>query len=754
MTPESVKPWRGVRVLVLSPTPTHPQDFGNRKRIHRICKQFSDGGAFVTFVHYPAEMEWRDTKPRSAERAMRAAWPQYFTVAPTRPLHDYPKGQDHTIDEWWDPAIGNLLKWLFSVQSFDLFIVNYAWLSKALEFAPSPVFRILDTHDKVSGRRAMLSSLGLDAEFFHTTEEEEKIALDRAHLVWAIKKEECALFETMTRTPVVPMPHLDPLRSIDPPAPDQDGYLRVGVIGARNNVNRANITAFLREAGPIFRDSFAPVKIVIAGTVCDTLVGLDDPFVELRGPVGNVLDFYRTVDCVAVPMQASTGLKIKTGEALSLGLPVVSLAHAFEGYEAADALHVLPDFAAMARALADLSFEPRDRLLPLSEASRRAHAATAARIDEALVRTAERARRREQLVVVTVDSQSLVAGTVFNLVLLSAVDFLQRLSNVTVLVVRGSAADIAGNPGVTDRFRRIVVSQDLSDMEQAGRNLAELGIETVDAEQYLRRVQPRIVVADALHPALFAGCCEAACVISRPEMIAHSERSSEFEIPGRGFRQAFALAPALSRELAGRIAGTHIKPIIESCLWQSHAVDAMRVPDHSSIKTVAFLGDPESPAVGMAAEMAQSWKLKPLVVHGVGAERAVSSAHGLACLDAAAYLAAIAEKRLPLPRFAIDLSAGAPGLPLCRELLERLHVPLVASSGVAQHGSLGLSRLPGSVATEPELWQTLRWFALGPEESFAQAFEPVWNDLESRSGWNWLWRICKKTFEAVRAEAA
>lgn len=134
--------WEGARVAVLSPTPTHPQDFGNRKRIFRVCSRYAEEGALVTFIHYPAELEWRAQIPRRAERVISRAWSQYFTIAPTRPLHEDPRGRYHTIDEWWDPAIGEFLMWLFSVESYDIFIVNYSWLSKALQFAPRSTFKI------------------------------------------------------------------------------------------------------------------------------------------------------------------------------------------------------------------------------------------------------------------------------------------------------------------------------------------------------------------------------------------------------------------------------------------------------------------------------------------------------------------------------------------------------------------------------------------------------------------------------------
>ncbi|MEI9930870.1 MAG: glycosyltransferase family 4 protein [Rhizomicrobium sp.] len=148
----------------------------------------------------------------------------------------------------------------------------------------------------------------------------------------------------------------------------------------------------MRTALPVFETMFAPIKLVIAGTICELLQATDSRFVELRGPIENVEDFYRSIDCAAVPMRASTGLKIKTGEALSLGVPIVSLTHAFEGYEPADTLHQLPDFEAMANALVDLSFAARDRLDVLAEASRTSYAVTAAAIERSFRETARRIR--------------------------------------------------------------------------------------------------------------------------------------------------------------------------------------------------------------------------------------------------------------------------------------------------------------------------------------------------------------------------
>jgi glycosyl transferase family 1 len=747
--------WAGARILVLSPTPTHPQDYGNRKRVNQICRHYADEGARITFLHYPSELEWRDTLPWRAERAMSQAWDQYYTISPKRLLHTNPQGAYHGIDEWWDEAIGDFLKWLFSVQSFDAFIVNYSWLSKAFEYAPRAVFKILDTNDKVSGRRELLESLGLDPEFFYTTEGEEKIALRRADLVWAIKEEEKLLFEKMSATPVVALPHVDPARAIERPAPDPDGYLRVGIIGARNNINWINIGEFLKVAEPVFKEQFAPVKIVIAGSVCDLLKGAKSPYVELCGRVETVDEFYKTVDCVAVPMRLSTGLKIKTGEALSLGLPVVSLAHAFEGYRPTDKLHTLADFADMAKAIADLSFQPRARLDALALASRLSHGETSSHIALAFRQSDLIARDKRRMIVMAVDSRAFVPGTIFNLVLASVQEYLRNLANLTILVVRGSAADLAGHVSVVDRFRRVVAAQDLDGMDAEREALAEIGVEVVEVETYLRRMQPKVMIAEALHPALQKASAPDAVVISRSEMIALSEGKADFSVPGKGYRRAFVAAPALSRDVARHMADAGGDCLLEPCFWRSGQVSELRGKVSGDIKTVALLGNPAAPAVVMASAMVKAWRMTPYLVCGLADDAdEASKALSIPAVRADDYVGDLVSGRRPQPTFSIDLSAGRLGLQLVRELLERLHIPVVTAQEGTVHSYLDIGVYPLQAPTERSLWDAVRSLAMDGDETRAPLLKEIWQEHESDRGWAWLWRYCVRLFETNDAEFA
>jgi glycosyltransferase involved in cell wall biosynthesis len=359
----------GKHILVLSPTPTFPLDHGNRKRIYTWCREFQRRGAKVHFVYYPLEWPFSHI-PADSVKAMQEQWDGFYMPPVTMKLYEWAKGEDHLIDEWFDRSIGDVLQFLFSRFSFDAFIVNYPFLSKAFEWCPPRTFKILDTHDKFTGRRELLERNGIQKEFFYTTEDQEKIALDRADLVWAIKDEEAEFFRTITSKPVITLPHIEPLQKIRrEQAPEDEGYLVVGMIGARNNINRLNAIRFIDAARPMFRNQLAPIKIRLAGGMCDDLAryrGVRG--IDVMGRVGSVDEFYRAVDVVLVPMSFSTGLKIKAIEAFATGLPIVANEHAVEGIPVTHPFHKCATEADVAKTCLEIAYNPT-HLDELREAS-------------------------------------------------------------------------------------------------------------------------------------------------------------------------------------------------------------------------------------------------------------------------------------------------------------------------------------------------------------------------------------------------
>src|SRR6185437_6837011 len=107
------------------------------------------------------------------------------------------------------------------------------------------------------------------------------------------------------------------------------------------------------------------------------------------------------------------------------------------------------------------------------------------------------------------------------------------------------------------------------------------------------------------------------------------------------------------------------------------APDMFPTRKHEPEKRIALLGSPWAPAMPVAVRMAQSWGLKPFVVSGLG-ENPPSKWGKVSCVRADVFASRILKGIEVPPKFAIDLSAGAPGLPLCREVLARLRVPTLS----------------------------------------------------------------------------
>jgi glycosyltransferase involved in cell wall biosynthesis len=357
------------KALILSPSASHPQDYGNRNRVFQTTSWLKDAGFAVHFVLYPYESDWVNGVPESAAD-MRAAWESFTVIPPSMTLHAPPQGEYHEIDEWWDPQIGQWLEWLFAREAFDVFVVNYTFFSKAFEFAPKTVIKILETHDIFSGRKELFLAHGASPEFFYTTPEQEKQALDRADIVVAIKDGEAEHLRALTSRDVVSVPFNVVERPIvrRPERLEREEPLKVGFIGALNTVNVLNMSRFLARFAKCERIYVPPpIEILIAGNVC-TQLHPTSPSVKLLGHVPSVAKYYENIDVVVAPMSFSTGIKIKVGEALSFGKAVVATQNGFDGFPSTDEFHSLESVDAVCRAVIKLAFD-RERLQVLENRS-------------------------------------------------------------------------------------------------------------------------------------------------------------------------------------------------------------------------------------------------------------------------------------------------------------------------------------------------------------------------------------------------
>lgn len=417
--------------LVLTPTPTHPQNFGNRKRIYSLCRRLQTLNVRIHLLHYPAESDWRDSIPERSRMDMERCWDSQYIVAPTRKLHTPSVAVDHKLDEWWDPAIGDYLSWLFSRKHFDAIVVNYIWLSKAFDFVPNGVVRILDTHDRFSDRRAMLAAEGLGPEFFHISQEDEAKGLNRADIIWAIKDDEGRFFSTLTERTIVTVAHADETRPVTRIQHSGDSeYLTLGFLGASNTINRQNVRSFLKVAIPLFRRYLAPIRLKIGGSVCDLLGELrGEPGVALTGKLDDVRKFYADIDAAIIPMGFGTGLKIKTAEALAASIPIIANSHAFEGFDAKHPWHMLATHEALAEACIELAFQ-RELLDDLRHASVDAQLAILDKVSRSIQSSVELVRHKIPKLIIVLPREAMTPNSALAILLEHSARYLAKSYSV------------------------------------------------------------------------------------------------------------------------------------------------------------------------------------------------------------------------------------------------------------------------------------------------------------------------------------
>lgn len=106
---------------------------------------------------------------------------------------------------------------------------------------------------------------------------------------------------------------------------------KCGFIGSDMFANKDGMSWFIQNVLPHINKQF-----VVAGSICDYLKGrlsANYENLEMLGRVDNVDDFYNSVEFVVSPIFLGSGMKTKSVEALSYGIPIIGTKEAFVGID-------------------------------------------------------------------------------------------------------------------------------------------------------------------------------------------------------------------------------------------------------------------------------------------------------------------------------------------------------------------------------------------------------------------------------------
>lgn len=329
----------GRRALVFTPVPTHSTTHGNRARVLGMIQSLTSLG-FDVHVAVLQREGARD------EAAMKAVFGARLHLLPyqkpvrresasarwlrrLRQVLSADARYSEGVDDWYDDRNDAMLQQLDESIGFDLAVVEYVFMSRALLVLRSPRLKVIDTHDVFANRHRLFLEAGLVPQFFSTTPQDEQRGLQRADLVIGIQAHETAELRTYGVNAIT-FGHTVTVDLLWGRAPTQFDLL---MVGSGNEMNVQGLLWFWLEVLPLLLAEQPTLRVAVVGGVCAATP--DMPGLVKLGVVPDLAPVYGCTSLVLNPVRGGTGLNIKSVEALGFGMPLLATVSGARGLEAA-----------------------------------------------------------------------------------------------------------------------------------------------------------------------------------------------------------------------------------------------------------------------------------------------------------------------------------------------------------------------------------------------------------------------------------
>ncbi len=339
----------GEKILVISPVWLFPGHSGNRKRIKNICKELMQMGFTVDFYYigYENRMDSAQVDFFNGTTLDYEAEDQKisFTKHPLLRLKELRNGlriktdrigrrltegpesarYNKSISEYKNLNKLELLRSQLFKNRYKAVILNYAVYAFYFDLFSPDTIKILDTHDLLADRYKIYLDQGEEPVNWHSLRyDDEKWAVNKADVVWAITGKEHRHYEKMTAggsTKVKTLRHITPFQRI----PAENTERKILLIGSDNKLNIDGLAWFLKSVWPELYRRRQDAELIVAGSICNEQSKFGDiKGVRFYGRYDTEEEIYSKADICINPMLHGTGLKIKTLEALSHGKIVLA----------------------------------------------------------------------------------------------------------------------------------------------------------------------------------------------------------------------------------------------------------------------------------------------------------------------------------------------------------------------------------------------------------------------------------------------
>lgn len=231
----------------------------------------------------------------------------------------------------------------FDAVLFEFYFAALPWIDQVRLLQPRAhaVVDSVDVHWRRLGAKAALTGKHEDAQQAARVKAEEISVYRRADLVLAVTDDDAHLLggeAAAGRVAVVPNIH-----EIHPPVAGSDGLPVLSFVGGfAHDPNTDAVLYFCRDILPLIRAAVPEVVFNVIGNGPPPEVqALASDTVRVLGYVPDTTPLLRATTVSVAPLRFGAGMKGKVGEAMSLGLPVVTTGVGAEGFGLTHGVNVL-----------------------------------------------------------------------------------------------------------------------------------------------------------------------------------------------------------------------------------------------------------------------------------------------------------------------------------------------------------------------------------------------------------------------------
>lgn len=304
-----------MKILIVSEIWTHPVDMGNKRLITDQAKYLSERGHEVHFLFIDLSLKKKIQK----YELMSEFWGERLHILSTSKIRKIIYNlkwqaalrlrHGHiNADTLYFDDIHNQINALNSEIGFDCCIINYFYLSKALEKI-SIKKKVLLTHDIFSNRNKNGTLTAMS-----TTQEEEKKAAKRAQYILTVQKSDTEYFKQLVKSAKV----LTIFSSFKFHETPMVGTHNILFLSGSASFNILGLNWFFEKVWMPLKAEMHDIQLLVAGGICEKLAPVNIPDdVILLGYINDIESFFKSGDIFINPTYLGTGLKIKTLESVA-----------------------------------------------------------------------------------------------------------------------------------------------------------------------------------------------------------------------------------------------------------------------------------------------------------------------------------------------------------------------------------------------------------------------------------------------------